>query len=206
MVNILKLNDLCYFFINYFNYNLFFLKELIFASLSTQTFSFKVKFLPVFMLWTFILVNINENPFASRLGVDIWFQGIYLGGWLIERKLLLKKLILQYITISNSRLSACHFSQSCYEQPCCHSCLSFFASLLLWWTLWPNTTAWGKALFPVPGYRVGKPEQKNKARSWRQELKHSPWKNAACSLILCSTICTYIYIHHTHCIVYMHLI
>lgn len=100
MVNILKLNDLYYFFINYFNYNLFYLKEHIFASLSTQTFSFKVKFLSVFMLWTFILVNINENPFASRLGVDIWFQDIYLGGWLIERKLLLKKLILQYITIS----------------------------------------------------------------------------------------------------------
>lgn len=50
MVNILKLNDLYYFFINYFYYNLFYLKEHIFGYLSTQIFSFKMKFLPVFLL------------------------------------------------------------------------------------------------------------------------------------------------------------
>lgn len=187
-------------FINHFNYNLFYRKEHIFPSLSTQTFSFKTKLLPVFLLWTFILVNINENPFASRVGVDIWFQDTYLGGWLIERKLLLKKLILQYITISNNRISACHFSQSYYEQACCLSCLSWFASLLLRWTLCANKTGRGKSSFRVPGYRLVKPEQKHKARNWRQELKHSPWKNAACSLILCSTICTYIHTSHLYII------
>lgn len=190
MVNISKLNDLCYFFINYFNYNLFYLKEHIFASLSTETFSFKVKFLSVFMLWTFILVNINENPFASRLGVDIWFQDIYLGGWLIERKLLLKKLILQYITISNNRISACHFSQSCYEQPCCRSCLSVFASLLLWWTLWPNKTGRGKACF-----RCQVTDWGSQSRSTRQEAGDRNWSIVHGKMLLVPSYCVQLYVH-----------
>lgn len=189
-------------FINYFNYNLFYLKEHIFASLSTQTFAFKTKFLPVFLLWTFILVNINENPFASRLGVDIWFQDTYLGGWLIERKLLLKKLILQFQTIES--VLAIFHRAIMNKLAAVHACPDL---LLCCWDEHYDQIKLDKESLC---FRYQVTDWGSQSRSTRQEAGDRNWSIVHEKMLLVPSyyfqLYVHIYIYHTNCILYIHLI